>query len=80
MVLWSLLSSSFACWSTGQLDSIDDSVTLLSLSPFSSLPDLEFLLSVSPAHCCFPPGGEVEGEGTGLVWERFGKVLVLAAW
>lgn len=82
MAPWSLLSSSFALCSTGQLDSMADSDTLLSLSPsFSSLPDLEFLPSGSPAHCCFPPGGEVEGrEGTGLLWERFDKVLVLEAW
>lgn len=73
MALWSLLSSSFAGWSTAQLESSDDSDILLSFSPSA----LEFLLSVS----CFPPGGEaVGGEGTGLGWERFGKVLVLVAW
>lgn len=72
-------SSSFVRWSNGPLDSSDDSDILLSFSPsFSSLLALEFLLSLSPTHGCFPPGGEaVGGEGTGLEWERFGRDLVL---
>lgn len=81
MALWSLLSSSFVGWSARQLDSNDDSDTLPSFSPsFSSLSALE-LCSVSMAHCCFPAGGDVvEGEGTGLEWERLGTVLVLMVW
>lgn len=80
MALLSLLSS-FVGWSPGQLDSSDDSDTRLSFSPsFSSLSALA-LCSVSAAHCCFPPGGDVvEGKGTGLELERFGTVLVLMVW
>lgn len=80
MALWSLLSS-FVGWSTGQLDSNEDSDTLPSFTPsLSSLSPLE-LCSASTAHCCFPAGGDVvDGEGTGLEWERFGTALVLMVW
>lgn len=67
-------SSSFTLCSARELDSAAKSDGLLSLPPSFSF---EFLPSGSPEHCGFPPGGAVEGgEGTGLVWERFGNVLL----
>lgn len=68
MALWSLPSSSFVWWSTGPIESSEDSEILLSLLPsLSSLPALRVLVSVSPPAGYLPAGGEaVVGEGTGL--------------
>lgn len=74
-------SSSFVLCSARAPGSPAESDAFLSLPPsFSSRPGLEFLPSGSPPLCGFPPGGDVDGgEGTGLLWERFGKVLLFEA-